>query len=208
MASTASAKLERSKEHETAQASSLPGLCLAAALKHGKQDALNHKVGSEWISILAETFVERVRNVALGLAELGIKPGDRIALLSENRPDWSIAIPGRDHHWTIPLRNGAIATSTVTRRNWRQGETARHHLIDPATGEPARSDILSATVVAPYCRQAEVGAKVALLLGAQAGVRFLETRGLAGLLVPMAGDYLTAGPWPRDAMMEIARETR
>src|SRR4030095_11025548 len=41
--------------------------------------------------ISAETFVERVRNVALGLAELGIKPGDRIALLSENRPEWSIA---------------------------------------------------------------------------------------------------------------------
>ena len=90
MASTASAKLE-SKEHETAQTSSLPGLCLAAALKHGKQDALNHKVGTEWINISAETFVERVRNVALGLADLGIKPGDRIALLSENRPEWSIA---------------------------------------------------------------------------------------------------------------------
>ena len=90
MASTASAKLE-SKEHETAQASSLPGLCLAAALKHGKKDALNHKVGADWINISAETFVERVRNVALGLAELGIKPGDRIALLSENRPEWSIA---------------------------------------------------------------------------------------------------------------------
>src|SRR5258705_896452 len=76
---------------ETAQASSLPGLCLAAALKHGKQDALNHKVGTDWINISAEAFVERVRNVALGLGELGIKPGDRIALLSENRPEWSIA---------------------------------------------------------------------------------------------------------------------
>jgi len=71
--------------------SSLPGLCLKSALKHGKQDALNHKIGSEWLSISADTFVDRVRNVALGLAELGIKPGDRIALLSENRPEWSIA---------------------------------------------------------------------------------------------------------------------
>ena len=91
MASTASAKTEMPKEQEGAKASSVPALCLTAALKHGKRDALNHKSGDEWIHIPAEDFVERVRNVALGLAELGIKPGDRIALLSENRPDWSIA---------------------------------------------------------------------------------------------------------------------
>lgn len=90
MASTASAKID-SKEREIPNASSVPGLCLTAVLKHAKRDALNHKSGNEWINISAETFVERVRNVALGLAELGIKPGDRIALLSENRPEWSIA---------------------------------------------------------------------------------------------------------------------
>ena len=91
MASTASAKLETSKEQQATNTTSVPGLCLAAALKHGKKDALNHKIGSEWTNISAESFVERVRNVALGLAEFGIKPGDRIALLSENRPEWSIA---------------------------------------------------------------------------------------------------------------------
>ena len=69
----------------------MPQLCLNASLKHAKPDALNHKVDGEWINISAESFVERVRNVALGLAEFGIKPGDRIALLSENRPEWSIA---------------------------------------------------------------------------------------------------------------------
>lgn len=91
MASTASAKIETSKEQENPKPSSVPGLLLMAALKHGKQDALNHKIGGDWTNISAETFVKRVRNVALGLAELGIKPGDRIALLSENRPEWSIA---------------------------------------------------------------------------------------------------------------------
>lgn len=91
MASTASAKSQTSDEREGTQVSSLPGLCLTAALKHRKEDALNHKVGSDWVNISAESFVERVRNVALGLADLGIKPGDRIALLSENRPEWSIA---------------------------------------------------------------------------------------------------------------------
>jgi long-chain acyl-CoA synthetase len=34
--------------------------------------------------------VRRVRHVTLGLAALGIKAGDRVALLSENRPEWSI----------------------------------------------------------------------------------------------------------------------
>lgn len=91
MASSASAIMDTSEEREIANVSSVPGLCLAAALKYRKPDALNHKTGKEWVHISAETFVERVRNVALGLAELGIKPGDRIALLSENRPEWSIA---------------------------------------------------------------------------------------------------------------------
>ncbi len=68
----------------------MPGLCLTAALKHAKPDALNHKIGNAWINMPADRVVERVRNVALGLAELGIKPGDRVALLSENRPEWSI----------------------------------------------------------------------------------------------------------------------
>jgi len=70
--------------------SSVPGLCLEAVLRHGKVDALNHKADGKWINMPAETFVERVKNCALGLAALGIRPGDRIALLSENRPEWSI----------------------------------------------------------------------------------------------------------------------
>src|ERR1051325_11283521 len=68
----------------------LPKFCLAAIRQYGKADALNHKRGGEWINISAETFIERVRALAVSLAELVIKAGDRIALLSENRPEWSI----------------------------------------------------------------------------------------------------------------------
>ncbi len=89
----ASTFLQKEKFHqgESARASSVPELCLNAALKHGKEDALNHKSADEWINISATEFVDRVRHVALGLADLGVKPGDRVALLSENRPEWSIA---------------------------------------------------------------------------------------------------------------------
>ncbi|MEP6636599.1 MAG: long-chain fatty acid--CoA ligase [Acidobacteriota bacterium] len=85
----ASAKIEESGQPANVN-SSVPGMCLAATLRHGKSDALNHKVGGEWLNTNAENFVERVRHVALGLAALGIKRGDRVALLSENRPEWSI----------------------------------------------------------------------------------------------------------------------
>ncbi len=86
MASATSAKIEPGSK----EASSVPGLILAAVLRHNKQDALSHRSEGKWFNITAATFVERVKNVALGLACLGIRPGDRIALLSENRPEWSI----------------------------------------------------------------------------------------------------------------------
>ena len=72
-------------------ATSLPGLILAAVLRHNKEDAFNYREDGKWLNIPAASFVERVKSVALGLASLGIRPGDRIALLSENRPEWSIA---------------------------------------------------------------------------------------------------------------------
>ncbi|HEU4874094.1 MAG TPA: long-chain fatty acid--CoA ligase [Pyrinomonadaceae bacterium] len=72
-------------------ASSVPGLILAAVSRHNKEDALNYRADGKWHNIPAAAFVERVKNVTLGLAGLGVRPGDRIALLSENRPEWSIA---------------------------------------------------------------------------------------------------------------------
>ncbi|MBA2734802.1 MAG: AMP-binding protein, partial [Acidobacteria bacterium] len=68
----------------------LPQLCLDAIGRYAKQDALNHKRAGKWIHISAESFVERVRHIAFGLSELGVMAGDRVALLSENRPEWSI----------------------------------------------------------------------------------------------------------------------
>ena len=91
MASATSSKTEPKELSAAKEASSVPGLVLAAVLRHNKVDALNHRTDGQWHNIPAAVFVERVKNVALGLAGLGIRPGDRIALLSENRPEWSIA---------------------------------------------------------------------------------------------------------------------
>jgi long-chain acyl-CoA synthetase len=62
-----------------------------AARKFDKPDAMRHKVGDTWTPISHRTVLERVRRVALGLRDLGLAPGDRVAILCENRPEWAIA---------------------------------------------------------------------------------------------------------------------
>jgi len=81
----------RGRESETTIPATLPGFCLEAILRHNKSDTVSEKRGDTWVHISAAEFVRRVRHIALGLADLGIHAGDRVALMSENRPEWSIA---------------------------------------------------------------------------------------------------------------------
>ncbi|HJP95146.1 MAG TPA: long-chain fatty acid--CoA ligase [Pyrinomonadaceae bacterium] len=62
--------------------------------KHNRPDALNYKRGGSWISISAEEMLERVRFIAAGLHAIGVKRGDRAALLSESRVEWTLADAG------------------------------------------------------------------------------------------------------------------
>lgn len=66
----------------------------------------------------------------------------------------------------VALGVGALATSSTTRRRWHVGSGEAHHLIDPRTGAPAQTPILSATVVAETAVEAEAGAKAVLIKGA------------------------------------------
>ena len=53
--------------------------------------AYRHRVGERWVGLTHAEVEERVRAVSIGLRELGVRPGDRVAILSENRPEWAIA---------------------------------------------------------------------------------------------------------------------
>lgn len=68
----------------------LPHFCIESFRRNAKPDALNFKDGSSWIHISGEAVIEKIKNIALGLADLGVKAGDKVAIISENRPEWSL----------------------------------------------------------------------------------------------------------------------
>ncbi|MFN6963693.1 MAG: AMP-dependent synthetase/ligase [Pyrinomonadaceae bacterium] len=68
----------------------LPHYCLESFRRHDKPDALAFKIGDAWRRISGSEAVRRVRNIALGLADIGIGAGDKVAVISENRPEWSL----------------------------------------------------------------------------------------------------------------------
>jgi FAD:protein FMN transferase len=74
---------------------------------------------------------------------------------------WPVAVGGI----TLLLRDQGTATSSTRWRRWRRDRRLLHHLIDPGTGEPARSGLSEVSVVARSVLEAEVCAKAALLLG-------------------------------------------
>jgi thiamine biosynthesis lipoprotein len=80
----------------------------------------------------------------------------------------------------------AVATSGIDTRLWLQDGRPRHHVIDPGTGEPAWTGLISVTALAPTALEAEALAKAALLSGPHGAQRWLKHHG--GLLITDDGD--------------------
>jgi len=112
-----------------------------------------------------------------------------------NGTPWQIGIrnpfeSGADFE-TINLRRCGVATSGKDRRHWNQNGLPRHHIIDPYTGQPAETNVVTATIVAPTVMEAEAAAKATLILGAEEGLKWIEADPvLAGIIVLENGHTL------------------
>jgi thiamine biosynthesis lipoprotein len=102
-----------------------------------------------------------------------------------------VGLPAGETAWSVELEDprdparalqilrvgpGAVATSSITKRRWLQGGHERHHLIDPRSLEPAETDWLSVTVIAPHATTAEVFAKALLIAGSREADRIAARR--------------------------------
>ncbi len=72
----------------------LAELFLHAAKKHARPDALNFKKDGEWRTISSREMIDRAKAIALGLHALGLRKGDKAAILAANSPDWTLVDAG------------------------------------------------------------------------------------------------------------------
>jgi thiamine biosynthesis lipoprotein len=131
-----------------------------------------------------------VRAMRKAGAEAGlVNIGGDIAVFGE-RPGggpWTIGIqhprePG-ELYAVLELTDSAVATSGDYERYFIEGGLRYHHLLDPATGLPARG-LASVTVTAPSCILADAYATAVFVLGPERGLEFLEDNDdLEGILI-------------------------
>ncbi|MET7451556.1 FAD:protein FMN transferase [Streptomyces sp. NPDC005574] len=117
---------------------------------------------------------------------------------------WRIALAD-DHAQTVTeqdpavaVSGGALATSGIRVRTWRRGGRTLHHIVDPATGEPAAPVWRTVTVAADTCVDANTASTAAIVLGGRA-VDWLRSAALPARLTGLDGDVVCLGGWPSDA---------
>ena len=108
------------------------------------------------------------------------------------------AAPPRGAHALVAVRDGGLATSGTTARQWRRGTRTLHHIVDPLTGLPAASPWRTVSVAAGSCLDANIAATAAVVRGRRAA-DWLTGLGLPARLVSLGGRVRTVSGWPEDA---------
>jgi thiamine biosynthesis lipoprotein len=129
-----------------------------------------------------------------------------IAIRLDGGESWrfGVADPRRPNHdLTVLELTGAagpggalfgLATSGTSVHRWVRDGHPTHHLIDPRSGRPARTDVVQASVLARSAREAEALAKTAVILGSAAALAALDRPGIDGALILTDRDELLLTP--------------
>ena len=107
----------------------------------------------------------------------------------------------------VMINDGGLATSSPLGRAWRRGGADLHHIIDPATGRPARSCWRTVSVAAASCVDANI-ASTAAILRAERATGWLNGLRLPARLVRHDGTVVTVAGWPADGPSRPGRLTR
>ena len=133
----------------------------------------------ELLSQWGPCLVDAGGDVTAGAAPRGL-PGWPVALAAP----WTAESPEQADLLTLWLAESSLATSGIDYRRWQSNGRAAHHLIDPRTGRPAQTDILTVTIWAEQATMAEAWATAVLVQGSAQGWQALTQQPrLAGAII-------------------------
>jgi thiamine biosynthesis lipoprotein len=167
-------------------------------LEHGAQLDLG-ATAKAWA---ADTCAEQIaRRTGCGVL---VSLGGDVAVAGTPPPEgWQIrvaddhAAPPDAPGQTVTITSGGLATSSTTVRAWTVAGRPVHHIIDPATGEPASSCWRTVSVAAGTCTDANTASTAAIIRSAAAPA-WLRDMGLPARLVRHDGTVETTAGWPGD----------
>lgn len=95
----------------------------------------------------------------------------------------------------VDMADGSVVTSGIHERRFTKGGVTYHHILDPATGMPAKTDLTSATIIAPRSMDCDGYSTTALMLGARDAIDFVESLpGIEAVLIDEADEvWWTSG---------------
>jgi len=95
----------------------------------------------------------------------------------------------------VAIKDGGLATSSITARRWQRGGDVLHHILDPRTGLPAKPVWRTVSVAAGTCADANAASTAAIIRGRDA-VAWLAAHNLPARLVDTKGAVFTVAGWP------------
>mgnify|MGYP005836509309 CR=1 FL=1 len=117
----------------------------------------------------------------------GLK-GDKKWRVGVDRPRFG-AVPGQDLETIIGISDAALATSGDYRNYFVSDDQTYSHTIDPLTGRPIVNGVASATVIAPNCMLADAMATAIMVMGAEKGLAWVESKeGVEALIILRRGE--------------------
>lgn len=106
---------------------------------------------------------------------------------------------------SVSVRGKSVVTSGVYERSFVRGGRVLHHILDPRTGKPAETDVLSATVIADKSLDADGYTTALIIMGADEALTFAEqTPGIEAVLLTTNAHLLkTTGITAKDTRLQL-----
>ena len=131
------------------------------------------------------------RLIEAGARSCMVAVGGDVRVAGNTPRDWTVEVESpfnpNDTIATLRILDGAVCTSSVRAKSWENDGEAMHHIINPFTGAPSGSSIVSATVVAGEAWMAEALCKAVIMTEPLDAIAYCQSHGVEAIIVDIEG---------------------